>query len=90
MIAGALRLRRFDRAAGLIGRVGFPLFALQMPILQAMRALHGNGWVAGGLCVVAGVVGAWGAAWLGRWRKMRAAEGGGSAQPLQQSNVIAM
>ena len=73
MIAGALRLRRFDRAAGLIGQVGFPLFALQMPILQAMRQLHSNGWVAGALCVVAGVAGAWIAAKLGHWRKARTA-----------------
>lgn len=55
MIAGAMRLDRFHRAAGWIGQIAFPLFALQMPILQGIRQLGGNYWIGLGVAAVAGV-----------------------------------
>lgn len=52
MIAGAMRLNRFHRAAGWLGHIAFPLFALQMPILQGIRQWVGPYyWL--GLCVAA-------------------------------------
>lgn len=58
MIAGALRLKRFHGAAGWMGRIAFPLFALQMPVLEGMRMLHGTYAQAVGLACLAGVLGA--------------------------------
>lgn len=55
MIAGAMRLDRFHRAAGWIGQIAFPLFALQMPILQGIRQLGGNYWIGLSVAAVAGV-----------------------------------
>jgi hypothetical protein len=57
MIAGAMRLDRFHRAAGWIGQIAFPLFALQMPILQGIRQLGGNCWIGLGVAAVAGGAG---------------------------------
>ena len=48
MIAGGLRLKRFHRVAGLLGQLSFPLFAVQMPILQGMQLLGFGYWT--GLC----------------------------------------
>ena len=53
MIAGGLRLKRFHRFAGLLGQLSFPLFAVQMPILQGMERL-GFGYWTGGLTALAG------------------------------------
>ena len=53
MIAGGLRLKRFHRFAGLLGQLSFPLFAVQMPILQGMEML-GFGYWTGGLTALAG------------------------------------
>ena len=53
MIAGGLRLTRFHRFAGLLGQLSFPLFAVQMPILQGMQML-GFGYWSGGLAALAG------------------------------------
>lgn len=53
MIAGGLRLNRFHRFAGLLGQLSFPLFAVQMPILQGMKML-GFGYWTGGLTALAG------------------------------------
>ena len=58
MIAGALRLTRFARAAGMLGKLSFPLFAVQMPILQGMQLLGFGYWA--GICaaIVGGVLAA--------------------------------
>ena len=53
MIAGGIRLKRFHRFAGLLGLLSFPLFAVQMPILQGMELL-GFGYWTGGLAALAG------------------------------------
>ena len=64
MLAGGLRLRRFQRAAGLLGQLSFPLFALQMPVLQGMHALGFTYWAGLFGAVVVGCAGAAIAAWL--------------------------
>jgi peptidoglycan/LPS O-acetylase OafA/YrhL len=46
MIAGAMRLERGGKLAGWMGLASFPLFALQMPILEGLRMLHGTYWQA--------------------------------------------
>lgn len=53
MIAGALRLKTFAMPAGMLGMLSFPLFAVQMPILQGMQLL-GFGYWAGGCAALAG------------------------------------
>lgn len=53
MIAGGLRLIRWQRAAGLFGQLSFPLFAVQMPILQGTQML-GFGYWTGGLTALGG------------------------------------
>ena len=72
MLAGSLFLRRFDRTAGLAGKIGFPLFAWQMPILQGAAYLGLGYWLglAGGC--VGGVVGMFAEDWLARRRKRNA------------------
>jgi len=73
MIAGALRLNRLAAPARLLGQLSFPLFALQMPILQGLRKL-GFGALESGLAAFAGgVAGAFLASALGRWRRSRQA-----------------
>jgi peptidoglycan/LPS O-acetylase OafA/YrhL len=57
MIAGGMRLTKWHGAAGLAGQLSFPLFAVQMPILQGMRMLHFGAWI-GGLAALAGGIGA--------------------------------
>ena len=64
MIAGALRLQRFGRQAALIGQLSFPLFALQMPILEGLRPWQVGAWVGGGCALAAGIAAALVSAWL--------------------------
>jgi peptidoglycan/LPS O-acetylase OafA/YrhL len=71
MIAGGLRLTRFHRVAGLLGALSFPLFAVQMPILQGMRELGFGYWTGGGAALAGGVIAALLASRLGRWRAAR-------------------
>ena len=58
MLAGGMRLTRFGAAAGLAGRLGFPLFAWQMPILEGLRHLHCGYWLGLSVAVAGGVLGA--------------------------------
>ena len=68
MLAGGLRLRRFRLQAGMLGRLSFPLFALQMPVLQGMRELGFGYWA--GLCgaIAVGLAGVAIPSW---WRSRR-------------------
>lgn len=73
MIAGGMRLKRFHRAAGLLGQLSFPLFAVQMPILQGTQMLGWNKWT-GGLCAFAGgIVAAFLTSRYDKWHKEKAA-----------------
>ena len=72
MIAGGLRLNRLHRFAGLLGQLSFPLFAVQMPILQGMQMLGFGYWTGGLTALASGIL----AAFLARvpaqvtaWRK---------------------
>ncbi|NBC36321.1 acyltransferase family protein [Novosphingobium sp. FSY-8] len=67
MIAGAMRLNRFHGAAAWAGRLSFPLFALQMPILEGMRMLHSSYWVAIGLAYGVSVAAMAGSYALSKW-----------------------
>ena len=58
MIAGGLRLDRYHGVAAWMGRIAFPLFALQMPILEGMRMMKGHYWPAVGLAYVVSVAAA--------------------------------
>jgi peptidoglycan/LPS O-acetylase OafA/YrhL len=53
MIAGGFRLAGNNRLATLIGKLSFPLFAVQMPILEGTRMLDFNG-IQGGLSALIG------------------------------------
>lgn len=57
MLAGGLRLRRFGRVAGMVGKLSFPLFALQMPVLQGMQHLGAGYWAGFGAAVAVGIGG---------------------------------
>jgi peptidoglycan/LPS O-acetylase OafA/YrhL len=46
MIAGGLGLDRYHGLAEWMGRLSFPLFALQMPIVEGLRLFHGTYWTA--------------------------------------------
>jgi len=59
MIAGGLRLTRFHGPATLLGQLSFPLFAVQMPILEGMQMLAFNGWQAGFTALAGGAATAW-------------------------------
>jgi len=59
MIAGGMRLTRFQGAATLLGQLSFPLFAVQMPILEGMQMLGFNGWQAGFAAMAGGAATAW-------------------------------
>lgn len=74
MIAGALRLDRFHRAAGLLGQLSFPLFALQMPVLQGLRLLGFGYWHGLFAALAMGVAGMVTANALGDWRRRRTME----------------
>jgi len=69
MIAGAMRLDGFHRAAGWLGQIAFPLFALQMPILQGIRQLGGTYWIGLTVAGVAGIVLGLASAPLSAWRQ---------------------
>jgi peptidoglycan/LPS O-acetylase OafA/YrhL len=69
MIAGGMRLARFHRAAGLAGQLSFPLFAVQMPILEGTRMLGWGGWQGGFAALGGGIAVALLAHALGTWRK---------------------
>ena len=54
MIAGGIRLDRFHSLAEWMGRLSFPLFALQMPIIEGAKMLHfGYWWAVGGAYALA-------------------------------------
>ncbi len=74
MIAGALGLRGNDGIAGQIGKLSFPLFAVQMPILEGSRMLGFNGWQGGSAAFAGGILAAVLASALGRWRSARLQE----------------
>jgi peptidoglycan/LPS O-acetylase OafA/YrhL len=59
MIAGGMRLTRFHGPATLLGQLSFPLFAVQMPILEGMQMLGFNGWQAGFAALAGGAATAW-------------------------------
>jgi peptidoglycan/LPS O-acetylase OafA/YrhL len=69
MIAGALRLQRGHQAATWAGRIAFPLFALQMPILQGAKLLGYSYWSGLAVAALAGVVIAWAKPLWGLWRQ---------------------
>lgn len=71
MIAGAMRLDRFHDAAMRLGRIAFPLFALQMPIIEGVRELGGTYWIALAVAVAAGILVADLAAQISAWRIVR-------------------
>lgn len=76
MIAGALRLAPDSRLAGvsaLVGQLSFPLFALQMPILEGLREFQRNIWVGGGAALAVGILGAVVTAWNKRRKDARKA-----------------
>ena len=74
MIAGGLRLVRFHKAAGLFGQLSFPLFAVQMPILQGVELLGFGYWTGGAAALTGGICAALLAGTLGRWRTARKQE----------------
>ena len=74
MIAGGLRLTRFHRAAGLLGQLSFPLFAVQMPILEGMQLLGFGYWTGGLTALAGGIFAAFLSDRLGRWRAARMQE----------------
>ena len=71
MMAGALRMNRFHGGAAWMGRIAFPLFALQMPILEGLRMMHGSYWIGIGLSYAAAVAAAVFSWWLARWKQRR-------------------
>ena len=71
MIAGGLRLQRFGKVAGWLGQVSFPLFALQMPILQGLRQLGAPYWLGGFVALAGGIGGAVLADWLKQRKRAR-------------------
>ena len=71
MIAGGLRLRRFHRLAGWLGQLSFPLFAVQMPILQGMQMLGFGYWTGGLTALAGGIVAAFLTSLPGRIRNWR-------------------
>ena len=74
MIAGALRLDCCHRAAGLLGQLSFPLFALQMPVLQGTLMLGFGYWEGLAAAFTAGIAGMVLANALGAWRAGRKKE----------------
>ncbi|MDE2403460.1 MAG: acyltransferase [Sphingomonadales bacterium] len=73
MIAGAVRLERFDQIAGWLGRLSFPLFALQMPVLEGLRHLGFHGWFGGTCALGVGVAGLFLSETWGKRRKGKTA-----------------
>ncbi|MBU6269000.1 MAG: acyltransferase [Sphingomonadales bacterium] len=72
MIAGGLRLRRFGAQAGWLGQLSFPLFALQMPVLEGLRHLGAGKWIGGPAAFAVGVAGLLISNALGTWHRKRA------------------
>lgn len=70
MLAGGMRLTRGSGIARRAGRLGFPLFALQMPVLQGLSYLGARAWVGVAAALVAAVVGARLEPWLARRRRV--------------------
>ena len=68
MIAGALRLDRFHRFAGLLGQLSFPLFAVQMPILQGMERLGFGYWTGMATAFAGGIMATFLAGLPAQWR----------------------
>jgi len=68
MLAGGLRLHKWHGTAQWLGRIAFPLFALQMPILEGAHWLGGPWWLATILALLAGVAGAILPACWAKWR----------------------
>lgn len=81
MIAGAIRLERFGRAAAVLGQLSFPLFALQMPVLEGLRRLGVDGWTAGAAALAAGIAGAIITAWRANPRTVATAGRPDSSSP---------
>lgn len=73
MIAGGMRLARFHGAAGLLGRLSFPLFAVQMPILEGTRMLGFGKWQGLFAALAGGILAAYLTERYDRWRKERSA-----------------
>jgi peptidoglycan/LPS O-acetylase OafA/YrhL len=72
MIAGGMRLKpgtRLAAIAELMGQISFPLFALQMPVLQGLRFLNFGFWTGLPAGFAAGIAGAVGQHWLARRKK---------------------
>jgi peptidoglycan/LPS O-acetylase OafA/YrhL len=80
MIAGGLRLRCFQRLAELLGQLSFPLFAVQMPILQGMQMLGFGYWTGGLTALAGGIVAAFLTSLPGRWKHWRE-QANGQEQP---------
>lgn len=76
MIAGGLRLARFHKPAGLFGQLSFPLFAVQMPILQGMEMLGFSYWAGGAAAIAGGILAALLASAAGRWQAASQQENG--------------
>ena len=70
MLLGALSIARFGRLAGWLGQFAFPVFALQMPILQGSQHLGAGYWSGLALALAGGLAGV--LLPLG-WRRLRAA-----------------
>jgi len=70
MLLAALGLTRFPRTAGWLGQFAFPVFALQMPILQGSQRLGAGYWSGLALAMAGGVAGI--LVPLG-WRRLRTA-----------------
>jgi peptidoglycan/LPS O-acetylase OafA/YrhL len=73
MIAGAARLQRFARQAAWFGQLSFPLFALQMPVLEGLRYLGFPAWIGGGAALAVGIAAAAFTAWRAQSRTARPA-----------------
>lgn len=74
MLAGGMRLRRGASVATWAGRLAFPLFALQMPVLQGLRHLGTTRTTGIVAAMVAGVLGMGFELWLDRRRRRKAAQ----------------
>jgi hypothetical protein len=68
MIAGGMQLDRYDGLAGWMGRLSFPLFALQMPIVEGLRLLHGTYWGAIAMAYAISLLAMRGSEWLSKRR----------------------
>lgn len=73
MIAGGLRLARWHRTAGTLGQLSFPLFAVQMPILQGIAMLGFGYWTGGLTALAGGIAAAYLTQAFANWRKEKTA-----------------